>query len=331
MSSNPNPSPNRNKVLLGFSAVVAVLIVAILLWPANVRKEDASGAIGAVQKHRAPQIAQQDVVLGGESVKHEQEILYKDFLADAGKLRSMAANRDVAAAREYQAQLQMRAMRAAREAVEAASRISESKIQADIEQLSSIIRNKSVLSNDDLQAFNKQLGIIAILIGDREAAFARMDNATEELAHINLADQELAAKQLADVEQVFNRVNADFELADYEQYLDMVAMESKVVANEEAASRSQDFEQVASKLESRANANAKMAADREEKMAVRCQRMLADVQQAESRGTANARMVGSVQLNARLGALASSLRNEEAASRLLALNAEQQLDARQKQ
>src|ERR1700719_3821521 len=102
MSSNPN----RNKVLLGFSAVVAVLIVAILLWPANFRKEDASGAIGAVQKHRAPQITQQDVILGGESVKHEQQVLYKDFLADAAKLRSIGSSHDQAAVREYAAELQ---------------------------------------------------------------------------------------------------------------------------------------------------------------------------------------------------------------------------------
>jgi len=331
MSSNPNPNPNRNKFLLGFSAVVAVLIVAILLWPANVRKEDASGAIGAVQKHRAPQIAQQDVILGGESVKHEQDVLYKDFLADAGKLRAIGSRNDVAAAREYASELQMRAMRAAREAAEAASRISESKVQANVEELNSMIRNKSVLSNEELQAFNKQLGIIAALIGDREAAFARIDKSAEELAHINLANEELAQKTLGDVEQAFNRATANFELADEAQYLSMMEMESKVVANEELAQRSKNFELAAEQLESRAKANMTEAASREDQMAMRCQRMLADVQAVESRSTVNAKMVGSEQLSARLGALASSLHNEEAASRLLALNAEQQLDARQKQ
>ncbi len=110
-------SPNRTRLLLGFSAVVAVLIVAIVLWPANVRKEDAAGAIGAVQKHRAPQITQQDVVLGNESVKHQQKVLYTDFLADAAKLRAMAASRDVAAARVFSREVQNRYFTEARAAL----------------------------------------------------------------------------------------------------------------------------------------------------------------------------------------------------------------------
>src|SRR5438105_11532551 len=210
MSSNPN----RNKVFLGFGAIVAILIAAIVLWPSNVRKEDASGAIGAVQKHHAPQITQQDVILGGESVKHEQQVLYKDFLADAGKLRSMAASRDVAAAREFAAVLQMRAMRGAREAADLAAHYADSKIQANAEELNAMIKANRVLSNEELQAFSRQLGIIAVLIGSRESAFSRMDAAQEELAHISMANQEMAAKQLADVEQAFNKVTANFELAD---------------------------------------------------------------------------------------------------------------------
>src|SRR5438105_9727505 len=142
MSSNPN----RNKVFLGFGAIVAILIAAIVLWPSNVRKEDASGAIGAVQKHHAPQITQQDVILGGESVKHEQQVLYKDFLADAGKLRALAANGDIAAIRAYQAELQMRCMRAARDAAQAAGRINEAKVQANVEEVNAMIANRTKLS-----------------------------------------------------------------------------------------------------------------------------------------------------------------------------------------
>ena len=69
---------NRNKVLLGFGGLVVVLVVAIALWPPNFRKEDASGAVGAVQKHHAPQITQKDVILGGEKTKHQQKVLYAD-------------------------------------------------------------------------------------------------------------------------------------------------------------------------------------------------------------------------------------------------------------
>jgi hypothetical protein len=328
MSSNPNPNPNRNKFLLGFSAIVAVLIVAILLWPANVRKEDASGAIGAVQKHRAPQIAQQDVILGGESVKRQQELLYKDFLADAGKLRAIGSRNDIAAARAYQAELQMRAMRAAGEAVEAASRISESKIAADVAELNSMIRNKSVLSNDELMAFNRKLGLI-IVVCSKENAFARLSAAEKELSDLNLANEQIAESKLADVDQAFNRANAIFELSNGTQYLDMMEMESKVVANEEVASRSRDLETLASRLESRAKANVTEAAQREEEVAMRCQRMLAEIQTAESRGTVNAKMVGSEQLNARLGMLAQRLNQREAAAREIA--AVRSLDARSSQ
>src|SRR5207248_11678306 len=81
---------NRNKVLLGFGGLVVVLVVAIALWPPNFRKEDASGAVGAVQKHHAPQITQKDVILGGEKTKHQQKVLYADFLADASKLQSVS-------------------------------------------------------------------------------------------------------------------------------------------------------------------------------------------------------------------------------------------------
>jgi hypothetical protein len=326
MSSNPNPSPNRNKVLLGFSAVVAVLIVAILLWPANVRKEDASGAIGAVQKHRAPQIAQQDVILGGESVKHEQEVLYKDFLADAGKLRAIGSRNDIAAARAYQAELQMRAMRAAQEVVEAASRIPESKIRADVEELSSMIRSKSLLSNDEVQAFNIKLGTVAARLDDQQAAFARMDTAAAELADLNLSNEQMAESKLADVEQVFNRVNDEFQFSDEAQYFSMIAMESKTVANEKAAQRSQDFEQVASRLESQAKANVEMASNREANMAMRCQRLANDIEAAQSRGTVNAQMAGSQELSARLGALAQRLNQRQAFSQEIA--AVRSLDAR---
>ena len=323
MSSNPN----RNKVLLGFSAVVAVLIVAILLWPANFRKEDASGAIGAVQKHRAPQITQQDVILGGESVKHEQQVLYKDFLADAGKLRAIGSSHDQAAARLYSQELQMRAMRAARDAVTAASHISESQIQADIVELSSMIANREKLSSEDLQAFNVRLAMLASRLDDRQAAFARMDRAGAELAHINLADEALAAK-LNDFEQAYNRVNEQFELSDEAKYLSMVEMESKVVANEEVAQRTQDLELVASKLDSQAKANMAEVASRDEQVAMRCQRFANDIQSAESH-TVNAKMVGSAELSARLGALAQRLSQREANAREVAGRAK--LDARNAQ
>src|SRR5579872_6342865 len=135
---NASGSNNRNKVLFGFGAVVAVLVAAILLWPSNVRKEDASGAIGAVQKHHAPQITQQDVILGGEQVKAQQKVLYTDFREDASKLRSLAANRNDAAMRTFDRELNMRAIRVGNEAAEMSQRMNNAKVAADVQELNAM-------------------------------------------------------------------------------------------------------------------------------------------------------------------------------------------------
>src|SRR6266550_2332872 len=83
---------NKKKVLLGFGAFAVVLIAVLAIWrPPAFRSEDASGSIGTVQKYHAPQITPQDVVLGSETTKHEQQIRYADFLNDAAKLRALSA------------------------------------------------------------------------------------------------------------------------------------------------------------------------------------------------------------------------------------------------
>lgn len=81
----------RQGMLLGFGAVAVVLIAAIAFVSPNFRNEDARGAIGAVEKHRAPQIAQSDVVLGDEQTKQDHQVIYGDFLADAAALQNIAA------------------------------------------------------------------------------------------------------------------------------------------------------------------------------------------------------------------------------------------------
>ena len=321
-------SPNRNKALLGFGAIVAVAIVAILFWPSNVTREDASGAIGAVQKHHAPQITQQDVILGGESVKRQQQLLSTDFLADAAKLRSFSSNRDVAAARLFEQDLAMRYMRAAKEAADAASRLSGAKEVADFEQAAS--RLSSRLSSDEMQAFNKQLGIIAILIGSDEQAMSRLSESEQSLASINLADEQLSSK-IADFEQAMSRVDNTIELSDLEQYLGMMEMESRVVANEELAQRaSNEFELAAKQLEARAAQNVTEAADREQTMSRQLGNVLSEIQSAESRVSNKAGMMASEeQLSARLGQLAQRLNQRQAASaEIMAMRASRSLDAR---
>lgn len=82
----------RQRMLIGFGGLAIVLVAVIAFVSPNFRNEEASGAIGAVQKHRAPQITQSDVVLGDEQTKEEQQVLYADFLSEASALQNISAS-----------------------------------------------------------------------------------------------------------------------------------------------------------------------------------------------------------------------------------------------
>ncbi|MBK5258898.1 MAG: hypothetical protein JJE51_04840 [Thermoanaerobaculia bacterium] len=82
----------RKNMLIGFGGLAIALVVVIALVSPNFRSEDARGAIGAVQKHRAPQIAQSDVVLGDEQTKQDQQAQYSDFLTEAAALQNISAD-----------------------------------------------------------------------------------------------------------------------------------------------------------------------------------------------------------------------------------------------
>ncbi len=72
----PMSAEKRRNALVVFGGVAVVLAVALIFIAPNFpyRSEDASGAIGAVEKHRAPQIKPSDVVLGDEQTKKQQQI-----------------------------------------------------------------------------------------------------------------------------------------------------------------------------------------------------------------------------------------------------------------
>ena len=281
--SNESGNNNRSKVLFGFGAVVAVLIAAILLWPSNVRKEDASGAIGAVQKHHAPQITPQDVVLGGEQLKAQQKVLYTDFREDSAKLRSLAANRNEAAMRLFEQELAMRAHRVADEAV-AAVRVMNVEQAADVEQLAGKLRSEEQLSDVELNQLALRLNALA---ETEQAAFARIDQAKASFAKINLNDEQQVAMRLRDVEAAVGNLDRDMELASRSQYLGMLAEEVSLCSR--AGAQAADFEALAMKLDSRATANERMLADEEAQLAVR----LAEVDSALSMRYNSAEMMNS--------------------------------------
>jgi len=88
-----NMSADRRKqMLIGFAGLAAVLVGTFIFVSPSYRPEDASGAIGAVQKHRQTQIAPQDVVLGNEQVKQEQQLAYADLLEGSAALQNISAD-----------------------------------------------------------------------------------------------------------------------------------------------------------------------------------------------------------------------------------------------
>jgi hypothetical protein len=295
---------NRNKVLLGFGALVAVVIVAIALWPANFRKEDASGAIGAVQKHHAPQITQKDVILGDENVRHQQKVLYADFLDDAAKLRAMAGSRNEAG---VTAQLNALAnglrQRYASEAaaaiteVELAVRQSAQRAEAEshIAAARSILAQKE-MSERDMEQLRGKLGLLVVIASKGEAN-ARIASADREIAEVanSLAAAKLddeymaAAKKLADAETLLARPLYAISLADDAKYLDAIQREMKVASDaeqtfavrlgdEQAANR---IVVAAEELEAKAAANIKASAEQMNEMAARLDSM--DAQMAQVR------------------------------------------------
>src|SRR5688572_4766475 len=105
-----NMSADRRKqMLIGFAGLAAVLVGTFIFVSPSYRPEDASGAIGAVQKHRETQIAQQDVVLGNEQVKEEQQIAYADVLEGSAALQNISADLAIGA-RSNDARISMAAI-----------------------------------------------------------------------------------------------------------------------------------------------------------------------------------------------------------------------------
>ena len=83
----------RRNYLIAIGVAVALVGGLLAIWPPpGFRSEDASGAIGAVQKHRAPQINSEDVLLADQSVVNQAKIVFGDSLQDAAKIQGIGAS-----------------------------------------------------------------------------------------------------------------------------------------------------------------------------------------------------------------------------------------------
>jgi len=274
---------DRRKAFLGFGALAAVLIVAVIItWPPPYfNKTEATGAIGAVQKHREPQITPQDVVLGDEATRREQQVVFAHYLNDAAKLHALSA--ELAARSEARSRAQAASRQLASMDAEMRSRFVANVdfAVASIEQL--MARDASLrakLANEvadiGARAKNPQLAS-----QDFQALSARLANVVEQAAGSDFAA--LEQRSLRNTEQLMARavatlkakalnnealvqVASDIEngsralqaryvganAADYAEYLSNFALQARAMANAKeqlaAAVQLQNEEQVAARL-----------------------------------------------------------------------------------
>jgi hypothetical protein len=248
----------RKKILIVFAGLAIVLVGVIAYVSPNFRNDHVSGAIGAVQKHRQPQIAQQDVILGDETARREQEVLYGEFLSDAGSLRSAAIDIALAArAADAKARLAAEAQELAaaaddlqaQYAAEAKKTLgiiailigSESlerkKVEAGIQELGRMVEARK-LSAADMEQFNARLAAMlgSYSFGEGKLG-ARLQSSEELLAAIRRSDENLAAARLA-LKEIEARIAARSTAAMLraeESYLQAMSQEAKSV---ESAKRS---------------------------------------------------------------------------------------------
>lgn len=267
----------RQKMLYGFGAVAVVLIAAIAFVSPNFRSEDARGAIGAVEKHRAPQIAQNDVVLGDEQTRQDHQVIYGDFLADAAALQNIAADmasraqsveaRAQVAARSLDARyadLQMRYQQYAKSALAAMEQlgVAEQLGNADVQDLSN--RMNADLQSADMEALAVKFASMA----DQAAARSNLANVSAQLESFSWGESlASAAPDVAALENAFEADNLGLRLRSYAESLEAMAKEAKAVESASEAleaksldaraleSVSADLLQHAESLEARAMEN----------------------------------------------------------------------------
>ncbi|HEY6842563.1 MAG TPA: hypothetical protein VI391_00210, partial [Thermoanaerobaculia bacterium] len=235
----------------------------------------------------------------------------------AGTLRSLAANRSAANREAFARELQMRYARVANEAVEAANRMSNARISADVEQLQALLA-RGLASDEQMSAFNRQLGVVAEELNSR-AAFARLGEAEQQLGHISLADEQAASRSLQDVEASLANVDRARSLGADVEYLAMMEMESRTMSRATA----DELQLAARQLEAKAQANQAMFAADEAQLASR----LSEIESALGTRFNAASMVNSRTLGVEAEQLASRVQSREAAARSFS----RQLDARQAQ
>lgn len=242
----------KASVLIGFGTAAAIVAGLFLYWPPAFMEQDASGAIGVVRKHRAPQINSGDVVLTNEASRVENHFTFAGPLAEAAGLRSISA--DILANRKsidvmqkdlasHEADLQSDYLEAV------ASLASDLQKSADLNQrgeLNAFLAHAAQLATADREALNaaemqllsRELAIVVLAASKAEShtlesADATLDSVTASLQKAASLDQKTidnVARDLANVEANLNAVaTLGASLASRENYLNALTLEMKTL------------------------------------------------------------------------------------------------------
>jgi len=293
-----------------FGALAIVLVaVFVITRPPALRNEDASGAIGAVEKHHQAQITPQDVVLGDEATKEEQAVVYGDMLNDAAKLQSFsaefgamagaraddsrisAASKNLANADEA---LQARYAKYAGSFVTAASRLAAKsenrKLESDIADLGSRLNSK--LASSDQDALNARMGSIIAVLSKMQSRGAEASRVSEAMSALQAKSPEAASK-LNSAADALEARQLGASLESIHANLAAITMQSKAIsaAQSSLAARtesksldakalngiSNDLAQNAAELESRGYNNLASRLNDQAEMGARLQAISAEV------------------------------------------------------
>jgi hypothetical protein len=234
----------RRKILIGFAGLAVILVVVITYVSPTFRNENASGAIAPVQKHRAPQIAQSDVVLGNEQFKQEQQIVYGDYLTDASELRSISAlglknGLDNAGRRldAHRAAVQVKYAENMVDAVGIVSRLARESglenVEADAASLQAMLAAKQAYSNEEMEVLNLKLQKAVHELSAADAV-ANYEQIRQDLGRAaSLYEQKSAYKAEEALEKASSRLAAlsTLNLTWRLNHLDALAAENKAIEN----------------------------------------------------------------------------------------------------
>jgi hypothetical protein len=196
----------RLSFVLGFGVLALALVAVFSVWPPAVNQDDATGAIGAVKKHRQTQIASEDVILGDEAIRHEQKVLYSDYFKDAQTLQNIAADlasdMDLASRADLQskadlasrnlgthyADVQSRYIASMDRALEAAKNLASrdadlaAKLTPQLQAIGAQLHAKQELGVMDMEQLNASLAGINRDLASKNLGSFNLDNIERDLA-----------------------------------------------------------------------------------------------------------------------------------------------------